>query len=87
MWSTRRTAQIASMPLPWRLPPCGCRRALWPADQATPFTSKPQAKGKRRDERTRAYYAETLPNPKLTAFPIAEMAKIGRERWTSQRHP
>jgi O-acetylhomoserine (thiol)-lyase len=31
------------------------------------------------DERTRAYYAETLPNPKLTVFPIAEVAKIGRE--------
>ena len=30
------------------------------------------------DERTRAYYAETLPNPKLTAFPIAEVAEIGR---------
>ena len=31
------------------------------------------------DERTRAYYAETLPNPKLNVFPIAEVAKIGRE--------
>ncbi len=30
------------------------------------------------DDRTRAYYAETLPNPKLTAFPIAEVATIGR---------
>jgi O-acetylhomoserine (thiol)-lyase len=30
------------------------------------------------DERTRAYYAETLPNPKLTVFPIAEVAEIGR---------
>ena len=30
------------------------------------------------DERTRAYYAETLPNPKLTVFPIAEVAAIGR---------
>ncbi len=30
------------------------------------------------DERTRAYYAETLPNPKLTVFPIAEVADIGR---------
>jgi O-acetylhomoserine (thiol)-lyase len=28
--------------------------------------------------RTRAYYAETLPNPKLTVFPIAEVAAIGR---------
>lgn len=31
------------------------------------------------DEKTRAYYAETLPNPKLTVFPIAEVADIGRE--------
>jgi O-acetylhomoserine (thiol)-lyase len=30
------------------------------------------------DERTRAYYAESLPNPKLTVFPIAEVAAIGR---------
>ena len=30
------------------------------------------------DSRTRAYYAETLPNPKLIAFPIAEVAAIGR---------
>jgi O-acetylhomoserine (thiol)-lyase len=30
------------------------------------------------DDRTRAYYAETLPNPKLTVFPIAEVADIGR---------
>jgi O-acetylhomoserine (thiol)-lyase len=30
------------------------------------------------DERTRAYYAETLPNPKLEVFPIAEVAEIGR---------
>jgi O-acetylhomoserine (thiol)-lyase len=29
------------------------------------------------DAKTRAYYAETLPNPKLTVFPIAEVAKIG----------
>lgn len=31
------------------------------------------------DERTRAYYGETLPNPKLAVFPIAEIAAIGRE--------
>ncbi len=30
------------------------------------------------DARTRAYYAETLPTPKLTVFPIAEVAAIGR---------
>ncbi len=30
------------------------------------------------DARTRCYYAETLPNPKLEVFPIAEVARIGR---------
>lgn len=31
------------------------------------------------DNKTRGYYAETLPNPKLEVFPIAEVASIGRE--------
>ena len=31
------------------------------------------------DERTRAFYAETLPNPKLHVFPIAEVASIGKD--------
>ncbi len=31
------------------------------------------------DDRTRLFYAETLPNPKLNVFPIAEVAAIGRE--------
>jgi len=31
------------------------------------------------DSKTRALYAETLPNPKLQVFPIAEVAKIGEE--------
>lgn len=39
----------------------------------------PQAFARATDERTRAYYAETLPNPKLTVFPIAEVAEIGRK--------
>ena len=30
------------------------------------------------DENTRAYFAETLPNPKLNVFPIEEVANIGR---------
>ncbi len=30
------------------------------------------------DARTRAYYAETLPNPKIEVFPIAEVAAIGQ---------
>ncbi len=38
----------------------------------------PQAYARATDERTRAYYAETLPNPKLRVFPIAEVAAIGR---------
>ncbi|MAZ34545.1 MAG: O-acetylhomoserine aminocarboxypropyltransferase [Thalassospira sp.] len=31
------------------------------------------------DDKTRAYYAETLPNPKLHVFPIREVADIGDE--------
>jgi O-acetylhomoserine (thiol)-lyase len=31
------------------------------------------------DEKTRLYFAETLPNPKLNVFPIKEVADIGRE--------
>ena len=31
------------------------------------------------DAHTRCYYGETLPNPKLAVFPIAEVARIGRE--------
>ena len=30
------------------------------------------------DDKTRAFYAETLPNPKLEVFPIKEVAEIGR---------
>lgn len=39
----------------------------------------PEAFRRATDDRTRAYYAETLPNPKLAVFPIAEVAAIGRE--------
>lgn len=39
----------------------------------------PEAFRKATDERTRAYYAETLPNPKLQVFPIREVADIGEE--------
>jgi O-acetylhomoserine (thiol)-lyase len=39
----------------------------------------PEAFRRATDSRTRAYYAETLPNPKLTVFPIGEVAAIGRE--------
>jgi O-acetylhomoserine (thiol)-lyase len=39
----------------------------------------PEAFRRATDGKTRAYYAETLPNPKLQVFPIAEVAAIGRE--------
>lgn len=39
----------------------------------------PEAFGKLVDARTRAFYAETLPNPKLNVFPIKEVAEIGRK--------
>ena len=38
----------------------------------------PTAFARATDDKTRAYYAETLPNPKLRVFPIAEVAAIGR---------
>jgi len=38
----------------------------------------PEAFARATDNRTRVYYAETLPNPKLRPFPIAEVAEIGK---------
>lgn len=38
----------------------------------------PEAFRRATDGKTRAYYAETLSNPKLAVFPIAEVAEIGR---------
>jgi len=38
----------------------------------------PEAFSRASDARTRAYYAETLPNPKLVVCPIAEIAAVGR---------
>jgi len=38
----------------------------------------PEAFGRATDAKTRAYYAEILPNPKLNVFPIREVANIGR---------
>ena len=43
------------------------------ADPADPMNFK-----KLTDDKTRGYYAETLPNPKLNVFPIEEVANIGR---------
>jgi O-acetylhomoserine (thiol)-lyase len=40
--------------------------------------SDPENFGRATDAKTRAYYAETLPNPKLNVFPIREVADIGR---------
>lgn len=39
----------------------------------------PDAFRRASDARTRAWYAETLPNPKLQVFPIAEVAAAGRK--------
>jgi O-acetylhomoserine (thiol)-lyase len=39
---------------------------------------EPEAFAAATDARTRCYYGETLPNPKLRVFPIAEVARIGR---------
>jgi O-acetylhomoserine (thiol)-lyase len=40
--------------------------------------SDPENFARATDARTRAYFAETLPNPKLQVFPIAEVAEVGR---------
>ena len=39
----------------------------------------PEAFAKATDARTRCWYAETLPNPKLRVFPIKEVADLGRK--------
>lgn len=41
-------------------------------------SADPEGFARATDGRTRAFYAETLPNPKLQVFPIAEVAAIGR---------
>ena len=40
----------------------------------------PEAFRNASDERTRAFYGETLANPKLTPFPIREVGKIGEQK-------
>ena len=40
--------------------------------------SDPENFRKATDDKTRCYYAETLPNPKLNVFPIKQVADIGR---------
>jgi O-acetylhomoserine (thiol)-lyase len=39
----------------------------------------PQSFARLTDAKTRCYYAETLPNPKLEVFPIREVADVGRK--------
>ena len=39
----------------------------------------PQAFARASDDKTRAWFGETLPNPKLEVFPIAEVAEAGRK--------
>jgi len=39
----------------------------------------PQGFADATDDKTRCYYAETLPNPKLNVFPIKEVADIGKK--------
>jgi O-acetylhomoserine (thiol)-lyase len=39
----------------------------------------PEAFARATDARTRCWYAETLPNPKLRVFPIKEVAALGRK--------
>ena len=41
--------------------------------------SDPSNFEKATDDKTRAYFGETLPNPKLEVFPIGEIAEIGRK--------
>ncbi|RCK26344.1 O-acetylhomoserine aminocarboxypropyltransferase/cysteine synthase family protein [Thalassospira lucentensis] len=41
--------------------------------------SDPESFRRLTDDKTRAYYAETLPNPKLHVFPIRDVANIGDE--------
>ena len=41
--------------------------------------SDPEAFAAATDDKTRCYYAERLPNPKLNVFPIKEVADIGRK--------
>ena len=42
--------------------------------------ANPQSFADLSDARTRAYFGETLPNPRLVPFPIAEVASLGREK-------
>ena len=42
--------------------------------------ANPESFAELSDDHTRAYFGETLPNPKLVPFPIAEVSEIGRKK-------
>lgn len=42
--------------------------------------ANPESFAELSDDHTRAYFGETLPNPKLVPFPIAEVSDIGRKK-------
>lgn len=42
--------------------------------------ANPQSFADLSDDKTRAYFGETLPNPRLIPFPIAEVASLGKQR-------
>ena len=75
----RRQHRLLHRPLRRHLEPVR-QHAEGPGHRGPLRRSHRSARRSRRatDERTRAYYAETLPNPKLRVFPIAEVAAIGR---------
>ena len=50
----------------------------WASRCASSIPADPENFRRATDDKTRAYYAETLPNPKLEVFPIKEVADIGR---------
>ena len=52
----------------------GNASSMWEVDPTDPNNFESAT-----DDKTRAYFAETLPNPKLQVFPIAEVADIGRK--------
>ena len=75
--ATTSSAPPTSMAAPGTCSPTRCRP--WASSVRFADPADPEAFRRATDERTRAYYAETLPNPKLTVFPIGEVAAIGRE--------
>ena len=74
-------ATISSVPQTFMAEPGTClptRSGPWASRCASSIRPTRRASASATDDRTRCYYAETLPNPKLQVFPIAEVAGIGR---------